>query len=504
MVKIRVFISSVQKELIKERNALFDHFSTNALLNNFFEPVMFEKFPAASQTPEKVYLKEVEHSQLYLMLLGNEYGYEDGKGLSPTESEYNHAQSFNIDSLAFIKGSQSRKRHTKEQLLIEKIQNTLSYRRFNKIKELISEVDKACVALLKHKGLIQLKNFDETASASSNLDDINTEKLDTFIGIARAKRGFPLRIGTPVKKLLSHLNMLENDQLTNGALLAFGDKPQKYFKSAIVKCAHFHGLHVEKPMPDHKVISGDVFEQVDQAVDFVLSKITVTVGLRDKSNQAPLDYEIPRPVIAEAIVNAVAHRDYYSQGSVQVMLFADRLEISNPGHLPPELSIEKLKMDHGSYPPNQLLAETLYQTGYIERYGTGTGEIFRLTKEVGLQEPVFSLDEGFRVVLWRKQNVTDQATDQATDQVSDQAEDLIKRLLIVLDKELGRGEIMSLLDLRHPQNFRENYLFPALELDYVEMTLPDKPTSPKQKYRLTKKGKALKVMLEGKCAKQNK
>ena len=56
------------------------------------------------------------------------------------------------------------------------------------------------------------------------------------------------------------------------------------------------------------------------------------------------------------------------------------------------------------------------------RYGTGTGEIFRLTKEAALQEPVFSLEEGFRVILWRKQEVTDQATDQATDQVTGQAE----------------------------------------------------------------------------------
>ncbi len=121
----------------------------------------------------------------------------------------------------------------------------------------------------------------------------------------------------------------------------------------------------------------------------------------------------PRPVVAEAIVNAVAHKDYNSLGSVQVMLFADRLEITNPGHLAPELSIEKLKIDHGSYPPNPLLAEPLYQAGYIERYGTGTGEIFRLTAEVGLKEPEFSLEEGFKLTIWRSGQLTDQASDQA-------------------------------------------------------------------------------------------
>ena len=132
----------------------------------------------------------------------------------------------------------------------------------------------------------------------------------------------------------------------------------------------------KNPFPTKKIINGDVFEQVDQAIDFVLSKITMSVGMRNESNQAPLKYEIPQAVVAETIVNAVAHRDYNSNGSVQVMLFADRLEISNPGRLTPELSIEKLKADHASYPTNMLLAEALYQAGYIERYGTGTGEIF--------------------------------------------------------------------------------------------------------------------------------
>ena len=156
-----------------------------------------------------------------------------------------------------------------------------------------------------------------------------------------------------------------------------------------------------KPIPDHKVFNGDVFEQVDQAVDFVLSKINVSVGTRDKTVQAPVAYELPRAAITEAIVNAVAHRDYTSNGSVQVMLFADRLEVANPGRLPPELTLEKLKTEHSSYPANPRLAECMYQAGYIERFGTGTLEIIRLLEEAKLHEPDFNIDEGFKVILWR-------------------------------------------------------------------------------------------------------
>ena len=496
MKKSKVFISSVQKEFTKEREALYQHFLGNALLSNFFEPILFEKLPAASVAPDKVYLDEVESSQIYLMLLGTEYGYEDGNGLSPTELEYRHAQAYNKNCIAFIKWSSAVKRHEKEMVLISKVQNTLSYKRFETTEQLIDEVDKTFVALLKHKGLIQLKDFDETIQPNASFTDIDQEKLDTFIAIARAKRGFPLRVGAPLEKVLAHLNMIDSDKLTNAALLAFGLRPQKFFKSAIVKCAHFHTLHVAKPILDHKDMSGDVFEQVDQAVDFVLSKISISVGLRETSNQAPLNFEIPRPVVAEAIVNAVAHRDYNSNGSVQVMLFADRLEIFNPGHLTTELSIEKLKTDHASYPTNQLLAESLYQTGYIERYGTGTGEIFRLAAEAGLKEPVFSLEEGFKLTIWRP-NVAEQATGQATGQAAEG----VKRVVLIIRGEMKRSEIQSFLDLKHRETFLDNYLKPSIESGYIEMTLPDKPTSPKQRYKLTKQGKELKETLESKSAK---
>ena len=70
------------------------------------------------------------------------------------------------------------------------------------------------------------------------------------------------------------------------------------------------------------------------------------VGTRAAGPSAPVEYEIPREVIAEAIVNAVAHRDYTSNATVQVMLFADRLEVWNPGELPPNLTFEELRTKH--------------------------------------------------------------------------------------------------------------------------------------------------------------
>jgi len=499
-MKQKVFISSVQKEFAEEREAMHHHLLSDPVLHLFFDPILFEKLPANGEQPQQVYLKEVSLCDIFIILIGKDYGYETAEGISPTELEYQLAQKNGKFSLAFIKSDSETGRHPKEVSLFKKIQNQLSYKRFSDTAALLREITKSLVSVLQQQGLIQTEGFDSTIATQATMADIDENKVNHFIGIAKYKRGFPLREGSALSKVLSHLNLLLPGGLSNSALLAFGKNPQQFFPPAVVKCAHFHGTFVSKPIPDHRVIKGDVFTQVDEAVDFVLSKIAITVGMRLQSNQAPIQYEIPRPVIAEAIVNAIAHRDYQSTGSVQVMIFSDRISITNPGGLPMELTLEKLKYDHASYPRNPHLAETLYQAGYIERFGTGTGEIYRLCREAGLPEPSFNLEEGFSLTFYRPSTdqVTDQVTDHDTDHDTDFVDELVKRLILMISNPKSRTELMEQLDLRHNPNFRDNYLRPALEGGYIEMTLPDKPQSTKQRYRLTPKGQTLKKILEKK------
>src|SRR5690606_7843951 len=126
----------------------------------------------------------------------------------------------------------------------------------------------------------------------------------------------------------------------------FGKQPQRFLIASEVKCAHFHGTEVSKPIPSYQVYKGTDFDLVAQARDFVLSKIDLWTGDRSRGVQVPTAYQIPQEVVAAAIVNAVRHRDYTSNASVQVMLFRDRLEIWNPGALPPNLTLEALRGPH--------------------------------------------------------------------------------------------------------------------------------------------------------------
>lgn len=120
------------------------------------------------------------------------------------------------------------------------------------------------------------------------------------------------------------------------------------------------------------------------------------------AEQVDVAYELPVQAVTETIVNAVVHRDYLSTGSVQVMLFKDRLEVWNPGRLPKGMTVEKLNGEHASLPVNPLLANPVYLAGYIEQVGTGTNDVIDRCVELGLRKPEFRQDEDFMVVLWRR------------------------------------------------------------------------------------------------------
>ncbi len=192
----------------------------------------------------------------------------------------------------------------------------------------------------------------------------------------------------------------------------------------------------------------------DQAVDFVMSKINLRVGTRARRSQAPVHYEIPREVVTEAIVNAVAHRDYTSNAS----------------------------------PVNPLLAEPLYLTRYIERMGTGTRDMIRRCREAGLPEPQFLQTDGFAAVI-RRPVSQHPSLSEVAGEVAGEVTGEVTKLLLVLRGEMSRREVQQALLLKSEENFRRLYLSPALESGLIERTIPDKPKSRLQKYRLTEKGK---------------
>lgn len=494
MQRHKIFISSVQREFEKERKALVDYLLSDSLLGKFFDPFIFEQVPAIDHSVEKVYLKEVEACSIYLGILGKDYGYEGKSGISPTEREFDHASLHHKTRLIFISNTENR--HPKELAFINKVQNVLVRRSFSSLSELKSHVYSSLVKYLMEKEIIRTAPFDASLNRKASLDDIDNEKIKRFVKLARAKRGFPLQETAEPKIVLTHLNLIENESIKNAAILLFGKHPQRFFINSEIRCASFYGNKVEKPIPSYKVFKGDVFELVDQAVEFVLSKLDYRIETRKEETSIPGSYEIPKEIIAEAIVNAVAHRDYTSNASIQVMVFRDRVEIWNPGSLPMGWTIDKLKELHNSVPANPLLAEPMYLAAYIERLGTGTTDMIEFAQNANLPEPQFIQDDQFRTIIYRHQKqLTEILTGQVSGQVTEQLPVEVRKLVLIMSEEMKRAEIQAILQLKHRDYFMENYLNPALKEELIALTFPENPSHPHQKYTLTEKGKICKIAL---------
>jgi len=487
MEKKRIFISSAQTEFLEERKALYEYICADPLLGKFFIPFLFELLPATDQRADEVYLKEVEKSDIYLGLFGKTYGSENKEGKSPTEIEFDYASKLYKTRLVFQNVCHASERHPKENQLLTKAQNVLLRKKFGSLIELKSAVYSSLIRYLEEKEIIRTSPFDATLHSEAVLDDIEPEKLKSFVRLARHKRGFPLAETEPAEKILTHLNLIHNKRLTNAALLLFGKEPQRFFINSELRCASFAGLRVEKPIPSYKVFKGTVFALVDQVTEFVLNKLDYSIETRAENVSIPGKYEIPKEVVAEAIINAIAHRDYSSNASVQVMVFRDRVEILNPGSLPLGWTTEKLKQLHSSVPANPLLAESLYLAGYIERMGTGTMDMVQKSVAAGLPEPQFFQAEEFKTIIYRES-----ANKVITPEVTPE----VRKLIVVLEGEKTRLELQQLLNLKDEKNFRENYQQKALKQGWIEMTIAKKPNSKNQKYRLTAKGITIKQVFK--------
>ncbi|MDO9288716.1 MAG: ATP-binding protein [Thermodesulfovibrionales bacterium] len=405
-MKYKIFVSGVQKELKEERFAVKEMVAENILLQEHFKVFLFEDSPAKSRSAKTSYIDEVRKCDIYLGILGYEYGAADKNNVSATELEFREVKSTGKDILIYINGKDDTKRDKRLKKLISEIKDEdagYKYKRFNTIPELKNNIYESLIDFLREKGIVGRQAFDSAICEDSGLDDIDKEKVRRFLQTAKNQRNFPLSLDAPIKDVLTHLNLLKSGKPTNAAVLLFGKNPHKYFLQAEVKCLHLSGTEVEKPFASYHIYNGDLFEQIDKSVAFVLDAIKLPVIQQVHTAQVKRPYEIPVFAIHEAIVNAVAHRDYNTTAGIQVMVFADRLEIWNSGSLPNQLSLEDLKKPHTSYPNNPLLAGVLYLANYVQKAGSGILEMVKQCKNQGLPEPVFKSIRGleFRTILAR-------------------------------------------------------------------------------------------------------
>ena len=162
----------------------------------------------------------------------------------------------------------------------------------------------------------------------------------------------------------------------------------------------------------------------------------------------------------------------------------------SPGGLPTGLKLAELGRE--SIRRNPLIADLLHRIEFIEKAGTGIRRIREEAQEQGCPEPEFKVRGAFFVVVFRPDPevwaIEDQITGQVTMQVTPQVTGEV-RLLEVISGEMNRRQIQEALGLKDTEHVRKTYLLPALQAGLIEMTIPDKPRSSKQRYRLTTAGR---------------
>lgn len=401
-MKYKIFVSANQKELREERFAIKDLINDSSTLRQCFDVFLFEDLPAKGKSPIATYLKHVCGSDIYLGIIGKEYGDKGKDGLSATEREFRRFQkeSPRREILIFVKGTSAddAKRDNDAQDFFKSIKAVFIYKRFRNIDDLKVQVLNSLISFLDDQGEVSKGPFDQAICREVGYEAIDEQAVKDFL----QNRAIKLKVKIPktsIKDLLVNALKVvkkENGVLrpTNAGLLFFGKDPSDTITHHEIRIARFKGT-TRSEFIDSQEIKGSIYKMLEQVEAFFLRNTRLANKIVEfKRIDIP---EYPVEAIREAVINAIAHRNYNRRGApIMVAIFDDRVEVRNPGGLLPGLNIKKLEGTHATR--NQAICNIFHETMDMERFGTGIGKMKKLMKEHGLLAPEFSEEGDFFVV----------------------------------------------------------------------------------------------------------
>ena len=288
--------------------------------------------------------------------------------------------------------------------------------------------------------------------------------------------------------ILEKFNLLHNGKLNNASAVLFG-RDFYYYPQCLLRLARFKGTTKDEFI-DNQRVTGNIYTLLDAAMSFFFKHLSLSgkiVGLYREE-----ELEIPYKALRECCTNAFCHRLYHRPGSsVGIAIYDDRIEIENSGTFPPDMTMEKLLSGHNSEPQNLIIANVLYKSEVLESWGRGISLMISECRRVGISDPEFHTDGNSVWVVFHRRAVGQHPT--ATRQLPinfPTATPQVERVLVAIgENTVATKEIMSIMGLKDKSNFLELYLYPAIRQNLVEPLYPENPKHPRQKYRLTDKGK---------------
>lgn len=415
---LRLFISSVQKELELERAAVASLITTDPFLLKHCEAVLFEKEPPSARPAPQGYLAALRGCSLYVLIIANEYGQADGE-LSATHHEYREAQRLKLPTIVFLKGAKDDARSPEVKDLIAEIKkDRYKYVRFHDREDLKPEMAQALRRALAEEFNLKatkadVAESDQLIDAASTFEtvvlrDVPIDRLDpelmaTFNQRASTSNQIDEYYGAGYQTMHARGLAVRGDEAdsflpTAAAFVLFGPRPADRFSQCQILVDAYDEPRITGKPKGQLNLNAPLPRALEEALKFVDAHTfhpRRVVGL----NNIRLD-EYPVAALREALVNAVAHRSYEDRSrKVLLRVFSDRIEIASPGYAPQPLTLAKLRK--GGYRPcsrNPLIAQTLATLGVMEQRGSGFARMREAMLNHGLAAPEISQQDGFFVV----------------------------------------------------------------------------------------------------------
>ena len=349
--------------------------------------------------------------------------------------------------------------------------------------------------------------FDDRINAEATLADLNLGLIREFlqeIGSPLFDEALSLDFSELCRTMQIVRGPSEYLRPLNVGLLFFCDHPQKLFRYARIEVVIFEDEADRKF--SEKIFAGPIHRQLRDALRHIDTQIIFErVEKRDDRPESDRFFNYPFAALAEALANAVYHSAYEPSNPIVVSVFPDRIEIANvPGPVPPITAedLKKPRVTPYTY-RNRRIGDFLKELELTEGRSTGIPRIRRAMERNGSPEPLFETDAdrtyfltvlkvhpklvGVKPHLLERREVG--VIDGREDSREDGTESSENRILKVCLHPKSRTEILTEIGLTdYDKNF-ERHVRPLLTAGWLEMTLPDKPTSRHQRYRTTAKGK---------------
>jgi ATP-dependent DNA helicase RecG len=241
------------------------------------------------------------------------------------------------------------------------------------------------------------KYWDGVPMPRFKIDDLSERAFTLFRKLAaRSKRVSNDVLEENNLNLLEKMKLIDGGYLKRAAILLFHPDPEELVTGAYVKIGFFNEDH---ELLYQDTIHGHLFEQVDKTMDLLLTKYQKALISYEGVSRIET-YMFPEEALREALLNAIAHKDYASCIPIQISVYEDKIMLWNQGYLPATWTMEKLFEKHSSEPYNPDVASAFFRAGHIESWGQGILKIIKECKKENKPAPVFNYDApGFTVTF---------------------------------------------------------------------------------------------------------